>query len=114
MQKNLFSVIIPTYNRSGTLSRCLEALSAQDFPFDKFEVIVCDDGSSDDTAAAVTRFKASLTLKYIRQDNKGPAAARNLGILNSIGKYLLFLNDDAIAADNLLTNHSRFLKDEEK
>ncbi len=101
----LFSVVIPTFNRSQTLKKCLEALAIQNFPSDKFEVIVCDDGSTDNTANIVKSMNVSFSLNYFYQTNKGPAAARNMGIRQSKGKFLLILNDDAILESNALSIH---------
>jgi GT2 family glycosyltransferase len=103
-----FSVIIPTFNRRDTLLKNLEALTAQTFPASDFEVLVCDDGSTDDTSGAVDAVKslgAPFALRYLRQANSGPAAARNMGIREAAGRYLLILNDDAIAAPDLLERH---------
>lgn len=101
----VFSVIIPTYNRSSVLRKCLVALKEQDFPFEKFEVIVCDDGSTDDTGYVATSFDAPFTLHYLKKENGGPAAARNMGIRAARGEYLLILNDDAVLAVNALALH---------
>ena len=100
-----FSVVIPTFNRKDTLLKNLEALSAQSFSASDFEVLVCDDGSTDDTARAVKSLRAPFALRYLRRDNGGPAAARNMGIREAAGRYLLILNDDAIAAPDLLERH---------
>ena len=99
------SVIIPTYNRSTTLKKCLDALTRQSLSPDAYEVIICDDGSTDDTAKIVSHFTAPFKLRYLSQSNKGPAAARNLGIKKAVGDYLLFMNDDTIAAPDLLLAH---------
>lgn len=101
------TVIIPTYNRVETLQKCLNALAAQTCPADGVEVIIADDGSTDETAELVKRFAGAGTLdvKYFWQTNKGPAAARNLGIRNASGEVLLFLGDDIIAGPCLLKRH---------
>jgi glycosyltransferase involved in cell wall biosynthesis len=101
----MFSIIIPTYNRSDILKKCLHALALQDFPLDACEVIVCDDGSTDDTQKIVRKMKAPFALIYLRQENKGPAAARNMGIRAASGEYLLILNDDAILEPTALRIH---------
>jgi glycosyltransferase involved in cell wall biosynthesis len=99
------TVIVPTYNRQAILHKCLDALARQTLSATAFEVIVCDDGSTDGTAAFLATYQAPFALKVLRQDNGGPAAARNLGIRAARGEYLLFLNDDTIAADDLLATH---------
>ena len=67
------SVVIPTFNRSNILRRCLDCLDSQAFPQDQFEVIVVDDGSSDDTRDVVEEFekKKRMNLKYLYQKNQG-------------------------------------------
>ena len=86
------TVIIPAYNASATIARALEALSRQNC-FQPFEVIVVDDGSSDHTADIVRSFPA---VKYIRQENAGPAAARNHGARLALGDFLAFTDADCI------------------
>lgn len=101
----LLSVIIPTFNRSDILKQCLVHLCAQSLSVKLFEVIVCDDGSSDGTAELVNAFKAPFSLIYLRQENSGPASARNMGIVRATGEYMLFLNDDALLDPRALEIH---------
>jgi len=103
------SVIIPTYNRSNILRKCLEALALQTFPSDRFEVIVSDDGSEDDTRGISESFagKDLAHLCYRWQPNRGASAARNQAILAAKGKVLLIINDDTIATRTLLEEHLR-------
>jgi glycosyltransferase involved in cell wall biosynthesis len=86
----LASVVIPTYNRSGLLREAVESALAQTYP--NVEVIVVDDGSTDDTPEVMARYDGRV--QYIRQPNRGVAAARNAGIRASRGEYLCFLDDD--------------------
>jgi GT2 family glycosyltransferase/glycosyltransferase involved in cell wall biosynthesis len=99
------SIIIPTFNRREILLRCLEALACQTYPAAQFEVLVCDDGSTDDTALKVAQLATPYRLVYLHQDNAGPAAARNLGLPRARGEIILILNDDAIAAPDLVARH---------
>jgi glycosyltransferase involved in cell wall biosynthesis len=99
------SVIISTFNRSATLRKCLDALAKQTLEMNKFEVIVCDDGSTDNTEKEVKNYPAPYKLIYRKHTNKGPAAARNIGIRSATGNYLLFINDDSIAEPDLLEQH---------
>ena len=99
------TVIIPTYNRSATLIQCLEALARQTVPPSQFEVIVSDDGSTDDTPERVAAFRAPFEMRYLRQKNSGPAAARNRAIEQARGYYLYILNDDAILEPDALALH---------
>ena len=86
------SVIIPAYNASATIAATLEALAAQDCS-EPFEVIVVDDGSTDDTPAIVQNFSK---VRYVRQDNAGPASARNHGARLANGAFLCFTDSDCI------------------
>lgn len=89
----LFSVIIPTYNRAEALKRCLESLVAQSFK--NFEVIVCDDGSTDHSKQIVKEFENTLSIKYFWNENwGGPAKPRNIGIKNSSAEWICFLDSD--------------------
>jgi len=88
---NIISVIIPTYNRSKELKRCLESLTRQTYK--KFEVIVCDDGSTDNTKEVVNSYRNVLNIIYIKDENfGGPARPRNNGIKLSNGEYIAFLD----------------------
>lgn len=83
------SVIIPTYNRSAFVRACVNSLRACGVP--DLEIIVVDDGSTDDTAAVVAGLEG---LAYLAQKNAGPATARNRGFRHSRGKYVAFLDCD--------------------
>lgn len=96
----LVSVIIPCYNHAKYLSRAIDSVLAQSHR--RVEIIVVDDGSTDDTQAAAARYPA---VKYVYQHNQGPSAARNTGIDQSSGDYLVFLDaDDWLFEDALYTN----------
>jgi FkbM family methyltransferase len=107
----VFSIIIPTHNRSDILLKNLDALAKQTYPFDRFEVIVCDDGSTDDTQSALSIYSAPYHLIILHQENMGAAAARNNAIKHAKGDYLLILNDDVIAENDLIEQH---LKEHQK
>ena len=102
------SVVIPTYNRSEVLVRTLKAFADQDIQL-TYEVIVCDDGSSDDTADTVTLMMrdSSFELRYLRQERTGwrLAAARNMGIAAAKGSLIVFLDDDIIPPPSFLSAH---------
>lgn len=92
------SVVIPSQNRRRHLEKCLKSLEQQTCPLSSFEVIVVDDGSSDDTPDFVQEFVSGTPLRLIclRQEARGPAAARNLGIEKSQGIIVAFIDDDCI------------------
>jgi glycosyltransferase involved in cell wall biosynthesis len=85
------SAIITTYNRSALLVEAIHSVLNQTFP--DFEVLVVDDGSTDDTAAVVNQIN-DQRICYIYQNNAGQAAARNTGIRSARGEYVAFLDDD--------------------
>jgi len=93
------TVIIPTYNRKTQLKRCLESLRGQSIAKQFYEIIIIDDGSSDETHE-VGKFFVELSqghIKYIRQKNQGPAGARNRGIDQAEGTIIAFIDDDCRA-----------------
>src|SRR5262245_43202505 len=84
------SVVIPTYNRGSLIGETLDSVFAQTYPH--LEVIVVDDGSTDDTEAAIARFRDRLI--YIRQQNQGLAASRNAGLARATGAYVAWQDSD--------------------
>ncbi len=98
------SVIIPTRNRAAWLPTCLAHLEQQTFPAGRFEVLVVDDGSTDDTVSVLERFAsgAPVCIRNHTQSRRGLAAACNLGAANAIGDTLLFLSDDELVSPRLL------------
>jgi len=102
------TVVVPTHNRSDVLARALRGLLDQSSSPDSYEIVVVDDGSTDDTSQIVARAETSdARLRYFRQDNKGPAAARNLGAKEAKGEILLFTGDDCLPDRNLVQEHLR-------
>ena len=103
-EAGLVSVIIPTYNRAGLIGEAIESVRAQTYR--PIEIIIADDGSTDDTEAVVGRFAESagegLNVRYVRQENQGAPAARNRGLLESRGEFIQFLDsDDLLHPDKL-------------
>jgi glycosyltransferase involved in cell wall biosynthesis len=91
--KPMFSIIIPTYNRAERLKIALESILKQ--TFQNFEVLVCDDGSTDHTKDVVQLFINKLDLTYIWEENwGGPARPRNNGIKKAKGEWVCFLDSD--------------------
>lgn len=85
-----FSAIIPTYNRAKLLRLTIDSVLAQ--TFQDFEVIVVDDGSTDNTQTIVDGYRERL--RYYKQENAGPGAARNFGAEHARGEYIAFLDSD--------------------
>lgn len=89
------SVIIPAYNSQATIIQAINSIISQTIPF--FEIIIVNDGSSDNTESLVRKFineNPSLNIKIINQNNSGPSAARNNGINSAIGNWIAFLDAD--------------------
>lgn len=102
------SIIIPTYNGRPTLDRVLPSVVTQDFPPDRYEVIVLDDGSTDGTREFVGELQPPVALIYHWQPNRGRAAARNAGSRLARGRVLLYLDADIIATPTLLRRHAQY------
>lgn len=102
------SVIIPSYNDRNALELTLTAFNYQTYPFDRYEIIVIDDGSSDDTEDMVNSFEASYTLCYFKRQNTGRSKARNIGIKMAKGELLIFNDADGIPVPDFIAQHVKF------
>jgi glycosyltransferase involved in cell wall biosynthesis len=98
-----FSVVIPTYNRPRELAACLRALADLDFPHDRFEVVVVDDGSPVPPEGVVASFRPRLDLVLLSRPNAGPGDARNAGVSRARGEYIAFTDDDCAPEPSWLT-----------
>jgi len=98
---SLVSVIVPTYNRSGLLARALDSALSQ--THSALQVIVVDDGSTDDTETLVkAQYLTDTRVEYVYQTNQRLAAAKNTGIAHARGSYITFLDsDDAYEPDHI-------------
>ncbi len=102
-QSFYFSVVVPTYNRLDMLLRVLDALEGQvDAP--RFEVIVINDGSSDETDQVLSQ-RNGITFRT--QPNSGPGRARNHGVSLASGKFVVFIGDDTVPERRFLAEHAR-------
>jgi GT2 family glycosyltransferase len=101
-----FSVVIPTFERPDTLAQVLDALAGQSGPVD-FEVLVVDDGSRDATPERLRALSPPYPFRFFRQENSGPAAARNRGVEEARGRWVLFLGDDTVPEADLLAVHAQ-------
>lgn len=96
------SVIVATYNRSEVLRKSLKGMRDQAYPSD-YEIIVVDDGSTDNTKEVLEEYSEKFQkVKFFSQENKGPAAARNLGIKKSKYPLVAVMDDDCIPDKNWL------------
>ena len=88
------SVIVPTRDRPDSLAECVAALSRLDYPSDRFEVIVVDDGSAAPLSGLVDEARGKVSITLVRQESAGPGVARNTGARTARGELLVFTDDD--------------------
>ena len=103
MNKLAASIIIPTYNSSTYIKPCLESVINQDEK--NIEILIIDDGSTDDTVAILNEYASKdVRIRIFRQEHQNAGAARNLGIRNAQGEYFFFLDADDFFEDNLVSS----------
>ena len=103
----LFSIIIPAYNASKTIKKCLDSVDEQDFS--DFETIVINDCSTDNTQEIVNQYKVR---QIVLERNLGPAAARNVGIKKAKGEIIIFIDSDVTFRDsNALSKLAKIFKE---
>lgn len=112
-----FSIIIPTYNRSKYLQVILPSLFNLDYPKDRYEIIIIDDGGNDDTSEMIKKLDPTCEIKYYYWKREHPykfgtpenraGPSRNIGIKNAKGEILLFWDSDMIAHKDLLNEHKK-------
>ena len=107
----LFSVIVPVYNVAKYLPNCLESLLHQGIEVKEYEIILINDGSTDDSQAICNNYVVTNSnIVLINQENRGVAAARNRGLEQAKGKFVVFVDGDDYLADNGLFQISILLK----
>lgn len=112
------SVVIPTYNRLPILEKCLRALAQQTWEpsvgIAGYEVVVVDDGSTDDTIAWLMAHQAELPqVRWLVQEHLGPAAARNRGVQAAKGEWIVFIDSDLVVTATFLQAHVQRLRQEQ-
>lgn len=103
------SLVIPTRNRAQALRLTLQHLALVDYPFDDFEVLVVDDGSTDPTPQVLQEFEKILPLRCLSQNHGGTSRARNLAIQQARGRHVVFVDDDVLVPPSFLTRHAQLL-----
>ena len=98
MTSNLISIIIPTYQHAKALDKCLNSIFNQTYK--NVEVIVVNDGSTDDTSKVLAPYLSKITL--LQQENRGANAARNRGFQESKGEFVLFCDADVVMKPHML------------
>ena len=96
MKKPKFSIIVPVYNTEKYLKRCLDSIKSQSFK--DYEVIIVNDGSTDNSSDIISKYP----YKIINQENQGLSMARNNGVKEALGEYLIFLDSDDYIEKDLL------------
>ncbi|MEM4605438.1 MAG: glycosyltransferase [Candidatus Pacearchaeota archaeon] len=115
MEKELpfFSFVVPTYNRKENLRKCLSNIMKVDYPKKNYEIIIVDDGSTDRTEEVIRNLlKKRKNIKYIKQENSGPAKARNKGIKNSKGEIIFFVDDDVLINKDIVKKSLEWYKNQ--
>lgn len=115
INKKFVSVIVPVYNQSEALIFSLHMYNLQDYPKELFEVIVVDDGSNDTEFLSSSEFLSDIlyNLKVIRQKNSGRAVARNTGVINAKGDYLIFSDADRFPNERFISSYVKCLEMDE-
>lgn len=91
------SVVIPAYNHANYIEESIHSVRSQGYP--DVEIIVVNDGSPDGTGAILAPCVASHQIRYIEQPNRGAASARNRGLMEATGEFVIFLDDDDLSED---------------
>lgn len=99
----LITVLVPTYNYEKYISFAIDSIINQDYPIKNIEIVVIDDGSTDDTKRVVEQYYDKIQLLYIYQKNNGKASATRLGIEKAKGKYIFMLDADDYYLPNCLS-----------
>ena len=108
-----FSIIVPTYNRAYVLSKTVLSIQEQRFP--DWELLVVDDGSTDDTRQLMEAFSSDARIRYFYKENDGPSSARNTGLDYASGEIIVYVDsDDTLTPECLATAHDCFARSPNK
>lgn len=106
------SIVIPTFERPEAIRATLETLARMAYPRDAWEIVVVDDGSSDTTMASLRSCIDALPVRVrlLQQSHRGPAAARNFGAREAVGRILVFIDNDILVSPDFLRRHVQLLR----
>jgi len=107
----MISIIIPTYQHEKEIGKCISSILSQTFK--DYEIIIVNDGSTDNTLKVLENYKSTLggKIKIINQENRGACAARNRGFKESSGEFVLFCDADVVLRQNMLEKLLKALKE---
>jgi glycosyltransferase involved in cell wall biosynthesis len=99
-----YSVIVPSFNRQEEIRELLDSFTRLQFPPEKYELIIADDGSTDGTETLVREYRqqCNFTLHFYRQENRGPGMARNMGMEKAKGDFFIFIDSDCTVSPQWL------------
>ena len=101
----IFSIIIPAYNRADIIGETIQSLINQDFPSESYEILVCDNNSTDNTKETIKTFirnNKNVNIRYFLEKKQGVHYARNFTAHKASGKYIYFTDDDMVADEQML------------
>ncbi|HVF40546.1 MAG TPA: glycosyltransferase family 2 protein, partial [Gemmatimonadaceae bacterium] len=108
MTQPFFSIIVPTFNRPARLLECVSSLERLHYPRDRFELIIANDGWDSPTENDLSNSAGGINFTIVSLPHRGPAAARNRAVRESIGMYLAFIDDDCTADSQWLARMETF------
>lgn len=103
-----FSIIIPVYNSGATIGRAIECIQNQEYT--NWELILVDDGSTDNTIGAINEYLNEERIQYFHQKNSGAGAARNQGAMKATGDYLIFCDSDDEFSSKMLSAYCEIIQ----
>lgn len=106
-----FSIIIPVYNTSEYLEKCINSVLNQKYTY--FEIIIINDGSTDNSSEILEKYKSNTKIRIIEQSNHGLSYSRNIGVKYASGDYILFVDSDDFIKEELLQNLNEYITDED-
>lgn len=106
----MISFIIPAYNAEKTIEKTIRSILNQKETNTEYEIIVVNDGSTDNINEVIQKFEENNKIKYFVKENTGVADTRNYGVINATGEYIIFVDSDDYISENLLRDIEPYLK----